>query len=755
MIKRSVIINYLNFMAKLMEVASSGLLNGPVDFKLEKKFKLEQILALAYKSALATLATGRLFGSEFLFLKETLVESDFARLGGEEFEWLGKAVIDDELFNTDTEGLDVNDLQAVGRIAGGLFDLIEHVGMSTLSDHHGSISRENSDENWYVGLPTSDMLGKRPTVPSRNENSNVDLPESDMLAKRPATPSRSEDNQDLQDGKSEHAKPGFYFELESPPGTKQGQVRGQQVRRNGNVDLVFKYDMPTAATIATLSGNALDSARQQNADLHVVVLPRGFDYRTPNWRQKAEFRDGKLVEALRFQLTAGNAPVERSGADILFSRNGSPLYEFFLPIEIVTAFDVEEMPPQRSTEHFDLDALLAARDREKRDAELVLQNQGNTLMVYYSDKRGNQIFKALPTMTLTGLANCLTKIQERLTPVATDIVWSAIDDPGDLPTPKNKATLVDFNERVATAGYVLYHTLSQDEVLQQILGWIESLESGCRISIKTNSAFLPWEILYSKAFDREFPTNRKILEPVEPPRFWGYRFTIECLLFGNGNVPVEAHCSGSSFVSFNLDPTIDDGFEQSVYKPIGEQTKVANDMKRGQIGVDLRTTSDEIKEMLQAEAYPATLIYLFCHGQSDRPFQPDQTERLQLAKGVFIDPNFLAKSKPFQFGPIVFLNSCSSGAFSPISFSNFLSAFREKNAVGLLTTSFPVPATFAAAFGLEVINQYLTKRDVILGDLLRNLRRKLLDEGNPCGLFYSLQCPMELRAHTDIQEKAA
>jgi hypothetical protein len=93
-------------------------------------------------------------------------------------------------------------------------------------------------------------------------------------------------------------------------------------------------------------------------------------------------------------------------------------------------------------------------------------------------------------------------------------------------------------------------------------------------------------------------------------------------------------------------------------------------------------------------------------------------------------------------GPLVFLNSCSSGGFSPLGFSTFLTRFRDKQALGLITTSFTIPAAFAAVFGQRLIERYVAGER--LGRALLALRRDLLKVGVPLGLFYSLHCPGDI-----------
>jgi hypothetical protein len=150
--------------------------------------------------------------------------------------------------------------------------------------------------------------------------------------------------------------------------------------------------------------------------------------------------------------------------------------------------------------------------------------------------------------------------------------------------------------------------------------------------------------------------------------------------------------------------------------------------------------------MLFEKAYAADLIYLYCHGRSDQAFKSNQREELELDKGFLFEPWQLPDEQNFPRGPVIFLNSCNSGSISPLSFSSFLSQFKQRKAMGLISTSFAIPATFAAAFANEVIRAYLEEQDRTLGETLLELRRKYLKQQNPLGLFYSLQCPMDTTA---------
>jgi hypothetical protein len=58
--------------------------------------------------------------------------------------------------------------------------------------------------------------------------------------------------------------------------------------------------------------------------------------------------------------------------------------------------------------------------------------------------------------------------------------------------------------------------------------------------------------------------------------------------------------------------------------------------------------------------------------------------------------------------------------------------------------SFPVPTLFAAVFARTFIERYADR--IPVGQILFDLRRDLLADNNPLGLWYSLQCPLDLKA---------
>ena len=304
---------------------------------------------------------------------------------------------------------------------------------------------------------------------------------------------------------------------------------------------------------------------------------------------------------------------------------------------------------------------------------------------------------------------------------------------------------------MAAGGYSLFQALDEDSDFSEVLQDINGLPSDSKLTVITNCAFLPWEMLYPTKYIFHENNDLTTREPVQLQDFWGFRFEIECLLFEpktgeyNPIIPIKAHKAGPLVLSCNLNPTIDKDYANQTFKPVAAQQCWIKGDKDNFLRLDLNLTGKAIAKELNRVNNDATILYLYCHGQSEKPFSANTAEKLEVDEKYYIEPYHLDESRKFIRGAIVFMNSCSSGAFSPLSFSTFLSKFRAKQALGLVATSFPVPSTFAAAFGWKLIKTYLCS-NVTLGEALLNLRRTLLYEKNPLGLFYTLQCPMDITA---------
>ena len=539
--------------------------------------------------------------------------------------------------------------------------------------------------------------------------------------------------------------PRFSFRLEGK------DTLGNHVKCASEVDLIFDYSNISDNLLAVVRGQELGKLQHENGALGVSIIPKGFTIRDGKWRQTATFQNGKLAEAVRFQLKAADMPLDGAGIHVIFDKEGAVIYEFQLAIQLVASFDIADISNLSAlpTPEMDLDEMMDVQE-EPRTARLLLWMDGDS--IHYSFVQQDELEQPLAgefnKITRTSLSDCLGKIQSILKPVSEHIIWNKLGYRIDTPQSEGEnRAFGEFMERVTTAGSILYESLTKDDECAQLLQTINGLAPNSRLSIFTDCAFLPWEILYPHRYNFEWPDVTKAKFPLQVQDFWGYRFSIECLLKAKATykIPYRAHQTAHPFLSCNFNPTID-VIAGATYKPVTDQETWVKQLDASKYKIDVRKTGPDIKTMLFTPDYEATVIYLYCHGSNDKPLQESQRELLELDEGVQIDPNVLTDGSTFKHGPIVFLNSCSSGAFSPLAFSTFLTRFREKQALGLIATNFPVPAAFAAKFGWEILENYLQPPTKTLGDVLLRERRRLLDAKNPLGLFYSLQCPMGITA---------
>jgi hypothetical protein len=548
----------------------------------------------------------------------------------------------------------------------------------------------------------------------------------------------------------ENEKTIFYF------ATKGDGVQGSLVKVGTEFDLVFNYGTPTVPVLLATSGGVLDELlKVEKAELDISIMPRGFTLNGSKWVQRATFTNGVIEGEVVFHLKAYAEIINEAGFYVTFERQGAILYEFFIPMQLTENVEAaaKEQPLFQASE-FNLDELAAAKNREPRNARVHIFAAGDRLSITFDNLNTDESFQVETNkLTRSALSDLLGETKQYLDSVPNHTIWTVLDDPLAKPKPGSSAEKA-FNEcleRVATAGWILYKKLADDEAFQKVLKAIDDLAPGSNLSIRTNCAFLPWEILNSADFNWKYPEDIKKLNPIQPQNFWGYKLSIECLLVGEKQsykTPASNHESSPAYVSLNIFRTIDEGFAGSVGRKFlpGQShedfcKELAPDIKS-----EIHKSGAEILKVFNALNYDATLIYLLCHGQNDKPLDSSQREKLQVDEKDFIVPEDLFVQYKYPRGPIVFLNSCSSGASSPLAFSSFLSQFRQKQALGLIATSFPVPITFGSAFGQELMRRYL-KQQKSIGQALLSLRREQLANGNPVGLFYSLQCPADITSH--------
>ena len=321
--------------------------------------------------------------------------------------------------------------------------------------------------------------------------------------------------------------------------------------------------------------------------------------------------------------------------------------------------------------------------------------------------------------------------------------WSEFDGSAT-DTPGNARILAAATERIAQAGWQLYQELSGDTILQQVLTYINNVtEQNTIITIRTKDVYLPWELLYPFRFDTEFDDEDRARWPLKTEAIWGGRFAIETIQTGEGPYGQQqmARRKAPPSASINVNPTITLDGTTKPHQPRLVHNNLVHSLKRKGCLVQLNDKCQSIRSVLLKARDHSTLIYVFCHGSlsSDR-----EGEELLLDTNCSVQPRAIDDERTFPNGPVIFLNACHSGAFSPLSFTNFLRIFRRKHSLGLISTNFTVPTCFAATFGAEVVTAYFTIKEKNLSRILLDLRRSHLLRGNPIPLFYTVQCQVEL-----------
>jgi hypothetical protein len=140
------------------------------------------------------------------------------------------------------------------------------------------------------------------------------------------------------------------------------------------------------------------------------------------------------------------------------------------------------------------------------------------------------------------------------------------------------------------------------------------------------------------------------------------------------------------------------------------------------------------------------LMYFFCHGKSDEVQGP------YLSVGA--DESLLpAKLDGWDFRwpnshGLVFINGCHTVDLNPSELSSIMQPFVEAGASGIIGTEISVTTGLAREFAYEffqrLLNSSANKQDNHVGQIIKDLRLKLLMKYNPLGLVYTPYCSADL-----------
>jgi hypothetical protein len=466
----------------------------------------------------------------------------------------------------------------------------------------------------------------------------------------------------------------FFFALEGD------NARCDQVRWGKKFDLVFNYGNPPRDRLAELKGNELQRVVESEIALRVDISLRGGLAVTDGIvGRTVNFKGGSMVDGpLRFHLQSPEkhkADSEESGIGVTLSVDHETIYEFFLDVRLVEWLGDDPCPNIT----LDLDLMdVVDRDRKPRDASVFIVSEGDVWRIHWNIDNKDSRAELTSTVSASKLeAAYQDDILRDLRGIAGKAIWKSITEDLELPPEAAFAAAArECMQKAMTAGWKLYDHFSQDSVFKTLLGAIEKLPDGSRLSIKTDGAVFPWELFYPHEYVDEYPK-----ENYDPTRFWGARFHIESLLLADRNtderVPTKYRQPGKLYVTMGMNNSIDDEWADWTPRPVQLQRNFFNSALRSR-----GTYVDQYEDILNVLRQPdsSSLIYFFCHGTASK-----------LDFGKFKDPVTAVRVMGHSYPgwPIVFLNACDAGNISPLSFYSFRTKFRTKKASGLLAHHSP------------------------------------------------------------------
>lgn len=526
----------------------------------------------------------------------------------------------------------------------------------------------------------------------------------------------------------------------------QGGVDGSTLVIDRPAVLVFDFGSPPADALAVLDSQELDEARGADVAIRLHATPRGGLVMLSEPTQEAVFRDGHLRAPVRFRCVATQMSSAAAAIHVDFSVRGTHVYGIELPLRVAAApvHDGAPTAPASGALHTQLafDVLQAARRvpaPPDQCVELLLHVDDRQFTIELVDWRGgrkntSQRFVA-HDIGRARLKQLLDEVQGELANCYLDTVWERFD--GSAPLPSAAAALQRSMAMAANAGWRLHAELSRSPGIKAALAYIETqVADGAVLSVTTDDVFVPWELMYPRPHTANMSEAQARLNPLDPRLFWGVRFAVETVQRGEGSLIElnDRQRETAPAVSLNVDPAI--GAPGAERHPLQVQQAWARRMQLA----EPRTQCAAVRRVLQDDEDHPTLIYVYCHGTSGG------NDELRLCEGCALRPLDVEAGSRYVNAPVVFLNSCRSGAYSPMSFSTFLSLFRQRGALGMIATTGLIPVVFGAHFGAEVVQAYLARQGRLAGALLDLRRKHVLERGNPVPLLYSVQCQLDFAA---------
>ncbi len=307
-----------------------------------------------------------------------------------------------------------------------------------------------------------------------------------------------------------------------------------------------------------------------------------------------------------------------------------------------------------------------------------------------------------------------------------------IDDEGD----ESRHAVLD---RLARRGYAAFNRIFSRPEDRAYVTSALAASSAANVEIRTDSFFLPWELLY-EPYDAARLSYRN---------FWGFRYDIGRLVNGVRQTAT-AHivANGPPQLALFSDPDLTHAVEQErpYFRDMGDRGTVA---LREWSAVELDASKANERHALRSaffdfcRARPNHLAHFACHAVADA--RQSGRSYLRLSDELTVSVEDMTIEDFFWTGsPVVVLNACGTGVRDPRKTSDFVRRFMQSGARGVIATECDVPDAFAAAFVRPFYDRVLAGER--FGRALLATRRHFLDRyRNPVGLLYAAYMSLDTR----------
>jgi hypothetical protein len=286
---------------------------------------------------------------------------------------------------------------------------------------------------------------------------------------------------------------------------------------------------------------------------------------------------------------------------------------------------------------------------------------------------------------------------------------------------------------LASAGHDLYEAIfrpdpEQAHVAKAARSWLEDLRTRGEVEsleiVINGKQAVPWNVVYDEepGGPADFPADGSA---GAWGAFWGLRFNLS----GGRRVdprrrnpfPQKPH------VLLVVDPKV-----RSELPPQHQQRLLTFAERRGLLPL-IESRAQLITALRERRA---DVMYWLCHADPS----------LLVLGGEDIRPDELVEVCSDRFAGLVFLNACRTG--EPGQAGSFFEALYDLRATGLVATEEQTMDVFANEFGLDFLERFLDRGEMV-GPLLRELRRRV-----PLGLLYAAYCPPGLCVGQPVQAAA-